>query len=99
MQHALVEISEGLTLKISAQGESSQVVAKAALNPVGARLLYEALGEYLGLKAKSTGRGRTTMFAAEDLTAHQKPPRKAGTVRLTAPLGGVVRLPRGGRKK
>lgn len=97
MKHAVIEITEGLILKISAHGEVGQVVAKAALNPVGAQLLYDALGEYLGLKARSTGRGHTTMFAGEDLTAHQTVLRKAATVRLKTPPGGVVRLRSGGR--
>lgn len=94
-KHAAIEITEGLILRISASGQVSQVVAKAALSRGGARILYDALGEYLGLRPKSTGRARTTMFVGEDLTEHERPSRKPRVVRLNAPLGGVVRLRRG----
>ena len=93
-KHAAIEITEGLILRISATGELNQVAAKAALSRGGARILYDALGEYLGLRPKSAGRARTTMFVGDDLTEHERPSRKPRVVRLNAPLGGVVRLRR-----
>jgi hypothetical protein len=91
-RHAAIELTENLVLRITAIGDVDKVEAMAALNRIGAHILYDALGEYLGLKAKSAGRRRSTTFVGDDLTQHRQPERKDRVVKLAGPLGGVVRL-------
>jgi hypothetical protein len=63
-----VEITSGFVLHVRSVGTSAAI--KADLGMVGAQLLHDALGEYLGRRVKSAGRASSTSIAGRDLTEY-----------------------------